>query len=206
MTPPPPNPGMARYGGGRDSSLNPGIHKTWKGQCGYARITTVLLLGVGVAAFLAFRYKRVDDSKTGPRGFLREHKGIEERMLQELAKSRNRSFSDEQVALMKRELSPQKGESVAIECPMGDVEACYLALEINLVFEASGWIVEEFLFAVQRTSGEALILRVKDESMTDRAERLSLLFASVGVPTTTQIDPEQLFNLKILVPAKGPQV
>jgi len=183
----------------------PGTHRTRTGQCGYARITTVLLLGVGVAAFLTFLYKRADDSDTGMSESLRQPMELEARMLQELAKSRHRSFSDEQVALMKRELSPEKGESVAIECPMGDVEACYLALEINLVFEASGWIVEEFLFAVQRTSGQAVILRVKDESMTDRAERLSLLFASVGVPTTTQIDPEQLFNLKILVPAKGPQ-
>jgi hypothetical protein len=185
--------------------MNPGIRKTWTGRCGYARITTVLLLGVGVAAFLTFMYKRADDSDTGTSESLLKQMDLEARILQELAKSKNRSLSDEQVTLMKKELSPQKGESVAIECPMGDLQACYLALEINLVFEASGWIVEEFLFAVQRTSGEAVILRVKDESMMDRAERLSLLFGSVGLPVTTQIDTNQLFNLKILVPAKGPQ-
>jgi hypothetical protein len=50
-----------------------------------------------------------------------------------------------------------------------------------------------------------VILRVRDESVMDRAERLSLLFASVGIAVTTQMDTEQLFNLKILVPAKGPQ-
>jgi hypothetical protein len=185
--------------------MNPGILKTSTGRCGYARITIVLLLGVGVAAFLTFMYKRADDSETGVRESFRQHLELEERMLQELAKSRNRSLSDEQVAILKKELSPQKGKSIAIECPMGDLEACYLALEINLIFEASGWIVEEFLFAAQMTSGEAVILRVKDESMMGRAKRLSLLFASVGVPVTTQIDTEQLFNLKILVPAKGPQ-
>ena len=171
----------------------PDILKTSTGRRGYTRITIVLLLGVGVAAFLTFMYKRADDSETGMRESFRQHMELEERMLQE------------QVALLKKELSPQKGESVAIECPMGDLEACYLALEINLVFEASGWIVEEFLFAAQRTSGEAVILRVRDESMMGRAKRLSRLFASVGVPVTTQIDAEQLFNLKILIPAKGPQ-
>jgi len=185
--------------------MNPGILRTSKGRCGYARITTVLLLGVGVAAFLTFMYKRVDKSQTGTGESFRQHMELEERMLQGLAKSRNRSLSDEQVALMKKELSPQKGESLAIECPMGDLKACYLALEINLVFEASGWIVEEFLFAAQRTSGEAVILRVRDASMMDRAKRLSLLLESVGVPVTTQIDKGQVFNLKILVPAKGPQ-
>jgi len=185
--------------------MNPGIMKTWTERRGYARVTTLLLLGIGVAAFLTFLYKKADDSDTGMNESLRQHMEPEARMLQELAKSRNRSFSDEQVDLMKQELSQQKGESVAIECPMGDLEACYLALEINLVFEASGWIVEEFLFAVQRTSGEAVILRVNDESMLDRAKHLSLLFASVGVAVTTQIDTEQPFNLKILVPAKGPQ-
>jgi len=196
---------MARSHDGSDSAMNPGILKKRTDRCGYARVTTVLLLGVGVAASLTFMHKRADDSDTGMSKFLRQQMEPEARILQELAKSRNRSFSDEQVALMKEELSQQKGESVAIECPMGDLQACYLALEINLVFEASGWIVEEFLFAVQRTSGEALILRVKDESMIDRARRLSLLFGSVGVPATTQMDTEQLFNLKILVPAKGPQ-
>jgi hypothetical protein len=185
--------------------MTPVILKARTGRCGYARITTVLLLGAGVAAFATFLYKGADDRDTGMNESLRQHMELEARLLQELGKSRNRSFSDEQVALMKKELSPLKGECVAIECPMGDLQACYLALEINLVFEASGWIVEEFLFAVQRTSGEAVILRVKDESMMDRAKRLSLLFGSVGVPVTTQIDTEQLFNLKILVPAKGPQ-
>jgi hypothetical protein len=183
----------------------PGILKTLTGRCGYARITTVLLLGIGVTAFLTFMYKKADDSETGSGESSREYMELEERMLQELAKSRNRSLSDEQVALLRKELSPRKGESVAIECPMGDLEACYLALEINLIFEASGWIVEEFLFAARRTSGEALILRVKDESMMGRAKGLAQLFASVGVSATTQIDTEQMFNLKILVPAKGPQ-
>ena len=185
--------------------MNSGILKTSPGRHGYARITIVLLLGVGVAAFLTFMHKRADDSATEMRESFRQYMELEERMLKELAKSGNRFLSDEQIALLKKELSPQKGESVAIECPMGDLEACYLALEINLVFEASGWIVEEFLFAAQRTSGETVILRVKQESMMDRAIHLSLLFASVGVPVTTQIDTEQLFNLKILVPAKGPQ-
>jgi len=126
-------------------------------------------------------------------------------MLQELDKSGNRSFSDEQVALLQRELSPQKGESIAIECRLGDVEGCYLALEINLVFEASGWIVEEFLFAAEGTPGETVILLVKDESTMARAERLSRLFSAAGLQVTTKTDSEQSFNLKILVPSKNTQ-
>ena len=185
--------------------MNPGIPQTSTGRCGYARVTVVLLLGIGVAAFLTFKYKKAEHSETAMRESVSQYMELEERMLQELAKSKNRSLSDEQVALLKKELSPRKGESIAIECPMGDLEACYLALEINLIFEASGWIVEEFLFAAQRTSGEAVILRVKDESIMGRARDLSRLFASVGIIVKTQIDTDQLFDLKILVPAKGPQ-
>jgi hypothetical protein len=76
---------------------------------------------------------------------------------------------------------------------------------MNLIFEASGWIVEEFLFAAQKTYGEVVILRVRDGSIMDRARSLSRLLASVGVSVTTHIDPEQIFDLKILVPDKGPQ-
>jgi hypothetical protein len=105
---------------------------------------------------------------------------------------------------LKKELSPLKGERVSIECAMGDLEACYLAIEINMVFEASGWIVEEFLFATQRTPGKAVIIRVKDASMMPRAEHLARLFVSAGLSVTTQIDSEMLFDLRIVVPSEKP--
>jgi hypothetical protein len=191
----------------RDGSMNSRFLNTSAGRRGYAPFATILLLafGVGVAAFLYFSQKRAEDTRAGGPGSLHQQEQIEEKMLQELGKSRNRYFSDEQVALLKRELSPKTGESIAIECQLGDVEGCYLALEINLVFEASGWIVEEFLFAVQHTPGEALIMRVKDESMLPRAERLSRLFRSVGLSVTTQTDGGQLCDLKIVVPSKKAQ-
>ena len=121
------------------------------------------------------------------------------------AKSKNRSFSDEQVSALKQELSGLKGERIAIECTMGDLKSCYLALELNLVFEASGWIVEEFLFAARATPGKAVILRVRDASVMPRAEDLSRLLVSVGLSVTTEIDREQLFDLKILVPSEDAQ-
>jgi len=129
---------------------------------------------------------------------------MHQKLLRDLAKSENRFFSDEQVAALKRELSPHKGESVTIECTLGDLECCYLALEINLIFEASGWIVEEFLFAVQRTPGKAVIIRIKDASMTPRAEELARLLTSAGLSVTTQIDSEMSFDLRIVVPSQKP--
>ena len=89
---------------------------------------------------------------------------------------------------MKRELKKQKGESVAIECPMGDLKACYLAIEINLIFEASGWIVGEFLFAAQPTPGESLIIRVKDESLMAGAEDLG----ARGIALEADLDVRRL--------------
>jgi hypothetical protein len=47
-----------------------------------------------------------------------------------------------------------------------------------------------------------VILRVKDASMMPRAENLSRLLVSVGLSVTTQIDSQQLFDLKIVVPSQ----
>jgi hypothetical protein len=187
--------------------MNSRVLKTPAGQCSYAQIVTLFLLalGIGIAALVYISHQRDERTKGESMESVREQLGIEQRMLKDLAKSKNRHFSNEQVALLKRELSPKRGESIAIECPMGDLKSCYLALEINLVFEASGWIVEEFLFAAQGRPGQSLLLLVREESMVPRAESLSRLFSSVGLAVAIQIDSEQLFDLKILVPVKGPK-
>ncbi len=196
--------------------MTSGFLKTSSGQMSYAQIVTILLLvvGIGIAAFVYFSYQRDDETTTESMksmesiesmGFARESMGIEQKLLRDLAKSENRSFSDEQVTALKEELSPLKGERVSIECAMGDLKSCYLALEINLVFEASGWIVEEFLFAAQSTPGRTVIIRIKDASMRPRAEDLARLLVSAGLSVTTQIDSEMLFDLRIVVPSEGPQ-
>ena len=185
--------------------MTSGFLKKSSGQLSYAQIITILLLvvGVGIAAFVYFSHQRDDETTTGSIKSI-ESMGIEQRLLRDLAKSENRSFSDEQVTALKKELSPLKGERVSIECTMGDLESCYLALEINLVFEASSWIVEEFLFAAQSTPGKALIIRIKDASMMPRAENLARLLVSAGLSVTTQIDREMLFDLRIVVPSEKP--
>jgi hypothetical protein len=193
--------------------MTSGFLKTSSGQMSYAQIVTILLLvvGIGIAAFVYFSYQRDNETTTGSMEsiesmeFARESMGIEQKLLRDLAKSENRSFSDEQVTALKEELSPLKGERVSIECAMGDLKSCYLALEINLVFEASGWIVEEFLFAAQSTPGRTVIIRIKDASMRPRAEDLARLLVSAGLSVTTQIDSEMLFDLRIVVPSEGPQ-
>jgi hypothetical protein len=193
--------------------MTSGFLKTSSGQMSYAQIVTILLLvvGIGIAAFVYFSYQRDDETTTGSMEsiesmeFARESMGIEQKLLRDLAKSENRSFSDEQVTALKEELSPLKGERVSIECAMGDLKSCYLALEINLVFEASGWIVEEFLFAAQSTPGRTVIIRIKDASMRPRAEDLARLLVSAGLSVTTQIDSEMLFDLRIVVPSERPQ-
>ena len=187
--------------------MTSGFLKTSSGQMSYAQIVTILLLvvGIGIAAFVYFSYQRDDETTTGSMEsmeFARESMGIEQKLLRDLAKSENRSFSDEQVTALKEELSPLKGERVSIECAMGDLKSCYLALEINLVFEASGWIVEEFLFAAQSTPGRTVIIRIKDASMRPRAEDLARLLVAAGLSVTTQIDSEMLFDLRIVVPSK----
>jgi hypothetical protein len=193
--------------------MTSGFLKTSSGQMSYAQIVTILLLvvGIGIAAFVYFSYQRDDETTTESMKsiesmeFARESMGIEQKLLRDLAKSENRSFSDEQVTALKEELSPLKGERVSIECAMGDLKSCYLALEINLVFEASGWIVEEFLFAAQSTPGRTVIIRIKDASMRPRAEDLARLLVSAGLSVTTQIDSEMLFDLRIVVPSERPQ-
>ena len=179
--------------------------KTSSGQLSYGQIVTILLVvvGFGIAAFFHFSHQR-DDETTQSMHPAGESMGIEQKLMRDLAKSENRSFSDEQVTALKKALSPLKGERVSIECAMGDLESCYLAIEINVVFEASGWIVEEFLFATQRTPGKAVIIRVKDASMMPRAEQLARIFVSAGLSVTTQIDSEMLFDLRIVVPSEKP--
>jgi hypothetical protein len=179
--------------------------KTSSGQLSYGQIVTILLVvvGFGIAALFHFSHRR-DNETTQSMELASESMGIEQKLMRDLAKSENRYFSDEQVTALKKELSPLKGERVSIECAMGDLEACYLAIEINMVFEASGWIVEEFLFATQRTPGKAVIIRVKDASMMPRAEHLARLFVSAGLSVTTQIDSEMLFDLRIVVPSEKP--
>ncbi|MGW8322866.1 MAG: hypothetical protein ACWGSD_15050, partial [Thermodesulfobacteriota bacterium] len=59
-------------------------------------------------------------------------------------------------------------------------------------------------FATQSTPGKAVIIRVKDASMTPRAEHLASIFASAGLSVTTQIDSEMLFDLRIVVPSEKP--
>jgi len=193
--------------------MTTGFLKTTSGQMSYAQIVTIFLLvvGIGAAAFFYFSHQREDETTTGSMEsiesmeFAGEQMGIEQKLMRDLAKSENRSFSDEEVTALKQELSSLKGERISIECTMGDLESCYLALEINLVFEASGWIVEEFLFATQSTPGKAVIIRIKDASMRPRAEDLARLLTSAGLSVTTQIDSEMLFDLRIVVPSEGPQ-
>jgi|GEM_PF-2906698 len=186
--------------------MTSGFLRTSSGQLSYAQIVTLLLLvvGVGVAAFFYFSHQRESETITGSMEFDGQQMGMHQQLLRDLAKSENRSFSDEQVAVLKRELSLLKGESVTIECTLGDLESCYLALEINLVFEASGWIVEEFLFAVQSTPGKAVIIRIRDASMMPRARKLARLLASAGLSVTTQIDSQMSFHLRIIVPSDKP--
>jgi hypothetical protein len=186
--------------------MTSGFRKTSSGQLSYAQIVTIFLLvvGIGAAAFFYFSHQR-DDESTRSMEFDGESMGIEQKLMRDLAKSENRSFSDEQVTALKKELSLRKGERVSIECTMGDLESCYLALEINLVFEASGWIVEEFLFAAQSTPGRTVIIRIKDASMRPRAEDLARLFLAAGLSVTTQIDSGMLFDLRIVVPSESPQ-
>ena len=180
--------------------------KSSSGQLSYAQLVTIFLLvaGMGIAAYFHFSRPGDEETLTGLMDLAGNPVGIEQKLLRELAKSENRSFSDEQVAALKKELSPRKGERVSIECTMGDLESCYLALEINLVFEASGWIVEEFLFAAQRTPGEAVIVRIRDESTLPRAEGLARLLTSAGLSVTTQVDREMSFDLRIVVPSEKP--
>jgi hypothetical protein len=189
----------------RALSMTSGLLKKSSGQMSYAQIVTIFLLvvAVGIAAFFYLSHQK-DETTKGPMDFAHEQMGIEQKMLRELAKSENRSFSDEQVAALKNELSPLKGERVTIECTMGDLESCYLALEINLVFEASGWMVEEFLFAAQSTPGKAVIIRIKDASMRPRADDLARLLVSAGLSVTTQIDSEMMFALRIVIPSEKP--
>ena len=182
--------------------MNSRLLRTSSGRMSYAQIVTILLLtvGIGIAAFVYFSHQRDGETEIESIGSM----GIEQKLMRDLAKSENRSFSDEQVTALKKELSPLKGERVSIECTMGDLESCYLAIEINLVFEASGWIVEEFLFATQSTPGQAVILRIKDASMRPRADELARLLVSAGLSVTTQIDSEMLFDLRIVVPSEKP--
>ena len=192
--------------------MNSRFLKTSSGRLSYAQIVTVFLLvvGVGAAAFFYFSHQRDNETTTGSMEsiesmeFAGEQLGIEQKLMRDLAKGENRSFSDEQVTALKKDLSPLKGERVSIECTMGDLESCYLAIEINLVFEASGWIVEEFLFAAQSTPGKAVIIRIKDASMMPRAEDLARLLSSADLSVTTQIDNEMLFDLRIVVPSEKP--
>lgn len=179
--------------------MNSRFLKTSDGQLSYAQIVTILLLtvGIGIAAFVYFSGQRDGETEM-------ESMGIEQKLMRDLAKSENRSFSDEQVTALKKELSPLKGERISIECTMGDLESCYLAIEINLVFEASGWIVEEFLFAAQGTPGRAVIIRIRDASMMPSAENLARLLVSAGLSVTTRIDSEMLFDLRIVVPSEKP--
>ena len=174
----------------------------------YAQIVTILLLtvGIGIAAFVYFSHQKDDETEIESIESMESigSMGIEQKLMRDLAKSENRSFSDEQVTALKKELSPLKGERVSIECTMGDLESCYLAIEINLIFEASGWIVEEFLFAAQSTPGRTVIIRIKDASMRPRADDLARLLVSAGLSVTTQIDSEMLFDLRIVVPSEKP--
>ena len=180
--------------------------KSTSGQLSYSQIVTVLLLvvGLGIAAYFHFSRPGDEETLTGLMDPAGNPVGIEQKLLRELAKSENRSFSDDQVAALKKELISHKGERVTIECTMGDLESCYLALEINLVFEASGWIVEEFLFATQRTPGKSVIIRVRDASMMPRADDLARLLTSAGLSVTTQVDSEMSFDLRIIVPSEKP--
>ncbi len=161
----------------------------------------LLVLGIGIAAFMYFSGHGGYRKTAAAPESIWEPTGIEQNLLRELAKSKNRSLSDEQVVALKKALSPRKGDQVAMECTLGDLESCYLGVELNVIFEASGWTVEEFLFAVKSTPGEALILRVKDESVMPKAEFLSRLFRSVGLSVTTQTDSSQMYDLKIIVPS-----
>ncbi len=186
--------------------MNASCFKASAGSGGYSRIVILLLLTLGVGvAVLAYRfYYRGDRTETASTESVRHQTDIAQNLLRGLAESKNRTFSDEQITVLKKGLSSFKGEGVSIECAMDDLKSCYLALELNMVFEASGWIVEEFLFALRPTPGKAVILRVKDESMIPRAEGLSRLFDSVGLATTTQLDRDQAFDLRIVVPAEAP--
>jgi hypothetical protein len=181
--------------------------RTASGQCSYAQIVTICLLalGVGAAALVYLWHQRGETTTAASMESMGEPWAMEQKLLGDLAKSKNRSFSNEQVTTLRKELSTLQGERIAIECTMGDLDSCYLALEIHLVFEASGWIVEEFLFATQATPGKAVILRIKDASMRDRAEHLARLLRSVGLSVTTRIDPAARFDLKIVVPSKQAQ-
>jgi hypothetical protein len=187
--------------------MNAGPLRTSSGQSRYAQtvILCLLALGIGIAVLVYYSHQRIGRPDLASEESLGEHLDIEQKLLRDLAKRKNRTFTDEQVTTFKRELSPLKGERIAIECAMGDLKSCYLALELNLVFEASGWIVEEFLFAAQATPGKAVILRVRDPSKMPRAEDLSRLLVSAGLSVSTQIDREQLFDLKILVPSEDAQ-
>ncbi len=181
-----------------------GFFGTSSGKVRYSQIVILCLLalGIGISVLVHYSGKRSARWDVDSMESLGEHMGIEQKLLRDLAKSENRTFSDEQVTTLKKELTPHEGERVAIECTMGDLESCYLALELNLVFEGSGWIVEEFLFASQATPGKSVILLVKDLSAMPRAEDLSRLFDSVGLAVKTQVDHEQMFDLKILVPSE----
>lgn len=186
--------------------MDSGSPGTSAGRTRYARIVTVslLALGIGAAALAVLWHHRGRTKAPDATESMVERMGIERDLMRQLAESKNRRFSDEQAVALKKELSPRKGERVSIECPMDDLKSCYLALELNLIFEASGWIVEEFLFAARPTTGEALILRAKDEAKTAGAEFLARLFRSAGLSATTEIDGSQLFDLRIVVPSNSP--
>ncbi len=185
----------------------PGSPRNASGRISYPAVVILCLvaLGVGISALLYYSHQRTSRPAVGSMESFGGHPDIEQELLGGLAKRENRTFSDEQVTTLKEALSLQKGERVAIECTMGDLESCYLALEMNLVFEASGWIVEEFLFAVRATPGKKVILRVNQPSVMPRAEEMSRLLRSVGLSVTTQIDSEQTLDLKIVVPSKKAQ-
>jgi len=177
--------------------------KPHAGNRGYGRIATILLLALGVgAAVTAYRfYHRQDRETTASTESERYQTDIVQKLMQGLAKDENRTFSDEQVILLKKGLSPHTGERVSIECALDDPKSCYLGLEIDTIFEASGWIVEELLLARRPTPGKAVLFRVKDASVMPRAEDLARLFASAGLPVTTQVDGDQMFDLRIVVPS-----
>ena len=174
-----------------------------RGRFSYVQLVPVLLLvlGIGIAAYVYFSHHGSYKKATAAPDSIWEPSQIEENLLRELAKSKNRSLSDEQVVTLKKALAPRKGDHIAMECALGDLESCCFGTELNVIFEASGWTVEEFLLAVKSAPGKALILRLKDKSVMPKAEFLSRLFRSVGLAVTTQMDSSQFYDLKIIVPS-----
>jgi hypothetical protein len=146
--------------------------------------------------------KTKQDQIASPPITTQESEAAQQKIRELEAKLRPRTIPSDKIDELRLELSKLKGDSILITSVWGDQEAFSFATELKALFRSAGWIVDGVNQAMYTNPIKGVVIIVKNEAVTPKANFIFQFLNVLGVHSHGEIDPHNKFQLGLIIGAK----